>query len=291
MDMGPSRQIIKLRETLHSIFFPKEKELRTIWKVEKDGKMGFLAGTAHFFPYRLRKSLKSYIQDARIVLFEGPLDKKSMNEVIEKGSKEEGATALYEALDPQTIKKIKKCMGQFPHESGSLPLILPLTLKVQDPLYFHFQSLRPWMAFFEIWSHFLKERGWKYSVDLEALEIATQLKKEIFFLESIEEQIAALEGIPFERFVNFFKKIDLWEEFAKAHVQLYLRGELEAIMGATKEFPSRCPSIVEKRDAVMFERMKPFFEKGEVVAFIGTPHILGIKKMFLEEGYESDQVW
>ena len=149
-----------------------------------------------------------------------------------------------------------------------------------------FQSLRPWMAFFQIWSNFLKQRGWKYSVDLEALKIARQLRREIVFLETIEEQIAGLEGIPVDRIIRFFQKIDQWEEWARSHSQLYLRGDLGAMLAMSQEFPSRCPSIVENRDQVMFERMKGYFAEGRVMALVGTTHIPGIQKRFREEGYE-----
>ncbi len=275
---------MNLKEMLS--FFSSVKELKTIWKVERDGKGGYLAGTAHFFPYSLKKSLLHYIRKAKVVLFEGPLDEQSMNQVIENGSQAGGATALIEALDAQTIEKIKKSTGSLFRESDSFPLILPFAAKVQNHLHAHFQNLRPWMAFFHIWSNFLKERGWKHSVDLEAFNIATSLRKEIIFLETIEEQIAGMEGIPLERFTNFFKKIDQWEAWAKSHARLYLQGDIEAIMAVISEFPSRCPSIVENRDPVMFARMKGFFEKGQVIAFVGTSHIPGIKKRFLEAGYK-----
>jgi len=273
-----------------TIFSSKEKELRTIWRVERDGKEGYLVGTAHFFPYRFKKTLQRQISKARVVLFEGPLDEKNMQRVVEQGSEGGGAAALFEALEAPTINKIKNLMSSLFLKSGSLPLIIPSGSKAADPFYEHFQNLRPWMAFFQIWTHFLKERGWKYSLDLEAWEIATRLRKEIFFLEAIEEQIAALEGISSERFINFLKKIDQWEEYAKTHAQLYLQGKIEAMMAATNEFPSRCPSIVERRDPVMFARMKRFFEKGWAIAFVGTPHIPGIKKRFMEEGYKIHQV-
>ncbi|MDI6756250.1 MAG: TraB/GumN family protein, partial [Thermodesulfobacteriota bacterium] len=75
---------MKLKEML-SVFF-SVKELKTIWKVERDGKEGYLSGTAHFFPYSLKKSLLHYIRKAKVVLFEGPLDDQSMNQVIKNGS-------------------------------------------------------------------------------------------------------------------------------------------------------------------------------------------------------------
>lgn len=126
------------------------------------------------------------------VLFEGPLDDQSRNRVVAQSLKAEEATTLYEALDGQTIRKIRKLMGHLFRKSDSLSLILPFTSRGQDPLWVHFQSRSPWMAFFQIWSNFLKERGWKHSVDLEAWQIATQLGKEIIFLETIEEQISFL---------------------------------------------------------------------------------------------------
>jgi len=281
---------MKLLGKLFRILSSKEKELRTIWRVEREGKEGYLVGTAHFFPYRFKKCLQRYISKARVVLFEGPLDEKNMKRVVEQGSEGGGAASLFEALDAPTINRVKNLMSHLFLESGSLPLIVPLGWKAADPFYEHFQNLRPWMAFFEIWTHFLKEKGWKYSVDLEAWEIATRLRKEIFPLEAIEEQIAALEGISLDRFVNFLKKINQWEEYTKTHAHLYLQGKIEAMMAATNEFPSRCSSIVERRDPIMFARMKGFFEKGEAIAFLGTPHVAGIQKRFMEEGYKTHQV-
>jgi hypothetical protein len=35
--------------------------------------------------------------------------------------------------------------------------------------------------------------------------------------------------------------------------------------------------------------MKPFFEEGRAVAFVGVGHIPGIQKLFLDEGYQIIQ--
>jgi len=282
-------QIMKLGQKLFS-FLLNEKELRTIWKIEKDGRKGYLAGTAHFFPFRYRRSLQRLIRRAKIVLFEGPLDEQSMNRVVERGSAGEGSVALYERLDPQTLTRIKKGLGTVFSGSNPFPFFLPLGSKENDPLYWHFQKFRPWLAFLNLWSQYLKEKGWKYSVDLEALKIAAQMGKEIHFLESIDEQVDALEGIPFERFVAFLKKVHHWDEYIQAYVQSYLKGTLEEMMSGTSEFPTRCPSIIENRDPIIYERMKAFLEKAETIVFVGTPHIPGLKKMLLQDGYKVNQV-
>jgi len=56
-----------------------------IWKLEKDGKVSFLAGTAHFFPFSFKKSLTIYIRGVNTVLLEGPLDENSMSRVLDSG--------------------------------------------------------------------------------------------------------------------------------------------------------------------------------------------------------------
>jgi hypothetical protein len=57
----------------------------------------------------------------------------------------------------------------------------------------------------------------------------------------------------------------------------------------TGEFPTRCESILTKRDPIFFERIKTFFEEGKTTAFVGVAHIPGIRKRFLDEGYKAIQ--
>ncbi len=276
-----------MREILFS-FLRGEKRLKAVWSIERDGKGGTLAGTAHFTPYRLGKSLERYIAPARTILLEGPLDEESMKEVLERGAQAGGAAAIFDALDPLTLGKIENLFVQPSDVTGPRSLLrslVPQTRRVLSDL----RNLRPWSAFFEIWTNFLKKNGWEFSVDLEALEIATRLKKKIVFLETIEEQVSAMERIPVERFVSFLEKIDEWKTYAEGHARRYLQGDLGAMLGVTSPFPSRCPSIVEERDPVMFERMKPFFERGQALALVGVSHLPGIQNRFRAEGFTVTQ--
>ncbi len=75
-----------------NLFWWKEKPLRTVWKVEKAGRISFLVGTAHFSPYRFEKALTKLIQTAEIVLFEGPLDQESMAKVVQYGQQGENSS-------------------------------------------------------------------------------------------------------------------------------------------------------------------------------------------------------
>lgn len=99
-------------------------------------------------------------------------------------------------------------------------------------------------------------------MDMDAFHIAKNLNKNIYFLENIEEQIEAMEGIPTEKILNFLRKIENWEDYIKIYEKTYLKGDLTNLMEVTKDFPPRCESIIDKRGPILFQRMLPFIEKG-----------------------------
>jgi uncharacterized protein YbaP (TraB family) len=266
-----------------NLFWWKEKPLRTVWRVEKDGNTSYLVGTAHFSPYRFKKTLIKLIQGVETVLFEGPLDEESMARVVQYGQKGENAPSLYKALHPDVIVEINKLLSaRSSLQTTAVPyldLIHPTTL---DFLEIHTRGVRPWMTFFTIWSAFL---NWKHSMDVEAFHIAEKLKKKIEYLETIEDQLTALDGIPFERIVNYLNHIKNWRVHKEVFTKAFLEGDIQQFFSMTGEFPTRCESIIAKRDPIFFKRMKVFFEEGKTAAFVGVAHIPGIRDMFLNEGY------
>ncbi len=270
-----------------NLFWWKEKTLRTIWKVEKAGTSSFLVGTAHFSPYRFKKSLTQLIQKVETVLFEGPLDEESMARVVQYGRQGENTPSLYQALQPAAIKEINRRLsthsGGFTRADAYLDM---LRVRVSDPLEELAQGVRPWMTFFTIWSFFL---NWKHSMDMEAFHIAQKLRKRIQYLETIEDQLAALDGIPFERIVNYLNHIQSWKVHQELFRKAFLEGDIQQFYSMTGEFPTRCESILTKRDPVFFQRIQNAFKEGRTVAFVGVAHIPGIRKSFLEEGYQLTQ--
>ncbi len=266
-----------------NFFFWKEKPLRTIWKVEKAERISFLVGTAHFSPYRFKKSLTKLIQGVETVLFEGPLDQESMSRVVQYGQAGENARSLYKTLEPGTIKEINKLLsgrsGTSTTAGSYLEMLRPL---VSDPLEEVTRGVRPWLAFFTIWSAFL---NWNQSMDMEAFHIARKLGKKIGYLETIEDQLAALDGIPFERIVNYLNHIRNWKVHKEVFKKAFLEGDIQQFYSMTGEFPTRCESILAKRDPIFFKGIRASFNEQRTVAFVGVAHIPGIRKLFLEEGY------
>ena len=266
----------------------KERELRMIWEVERDAKRSYLVGTAHFFPYHFRGSLHRYISRAETVLFEGPLDEDSARAIVEYGSSGAGAVCLLDALDPMTISKISRELGGPPPGSGSHQMLRSLLGPDPDvPDWGRIKGMRPWMAFFQIWSHYLGKNGWTCNMELDALRIAGDLAKPVYYLETIEEQLEALDNVPFERFVWFLSHAD-WGRSRRELLACYLRGDLEGQMARIGGYPTVCEAIVGRRDPVLFERMQPFLERGSSIAFVGASHCPGIRKMLAGAGYKVD---
>jgi uncharacterized protein YbaP (TraB family) len=143
------------------------------------------------------------------------------------------------------------------------------------------------MALFTLWSAFLE---WKHSLDRDAFLLAQQLGKKVCFLETIEEQLAALDGIPFERSVDYINRFAHWGSYKKQFIHGYLRGDIEGLMSRTKGFPTRCESILGERDRNFFERLQSSFEKGGGVAFLGLSHILPMIRLFSDSGYRVTQI-
>ena len=62
---------------------------------------------------------------------------------------------------------------------------------------------------------------------------------------------------------------------------------LQNYLSITEEFPTRCESIIGKRDPLFFKGIRDSFEKRQTTAFVGVGHIPGILKLFLDEGYRG----
>jgi hypothetical protein len=265
----------------------KKRKFRMVWRVEKDGRLSYLCGTAHFFPVSLKKDLGRLIEPVQEVLFEGPLDPKSMERIASYGREGESADSICLKIDPKVKKAInEQFKAQFfpaPSVGAGLQYVLPSS---SDFIDVYCRGLRPWMVFFHLWSSFL---NWRYSIDLEAFQVAQNLGKRIHFLETVEEQLAALDGIPSENIVEYINRFDHWKPYKDQFLGDFLDGNIEKLMSRTNRFPTRCESILGERDRRFFERAKVFFEKGSAIAFFGLSHIPTVRDMFVQAGFDVKQ--
>ena len=257
-----------------------------IWEVSKAGRTSHIAGTAHFFPYSFRASLSGYIKPARTILLEGPLDDESTTKVVAAGSEDAKTYHLFDDLDETTIAGLKRVLSPGGRKKALLNLYSLLMRGYDQSLSAAVSGMKPWRAFFTLWRKFLEQNGWRYSVDLEAYQIAKEMDKEIVFLESIEEQIQVLENLSLKRIIGILKQVDQWPDYAQEYVECYLEGDLDRLKSMRSRFPTRHPEVIDDRDAIFYKRMQAYLGKGEALIFVGAPHVRGISKMLTAGGYQ-----
>jgi len=231
------------------------KELKMIWQIERNRKRSFLVGTAHFFPYSFKNSLGRYLQDARTAIFEGPLDQDNMARVLNRGLDRQSGYHIFDDLDRKTIHRITHEITPRPRDKEKFLIFDLRKFTIENPVHEMVKGMKPWLAFFTIWSAYLQKNGWKYSVDLEGYTLAGQLNKEIIFLETIEEQINVLEAISRDRIIDFLKQIDQWPQLTRDYAESYLIGDLGKLRSRGLRFPSRHHSVIDRRDQIFYDRM------------------------------------
>jgi len=267
-------------------FLTGEKRLRMAWEVRKSGKLSLLVGTAHFFPYHFRGSLRRHLDCFRTVVMEGPLDEQARRRVVAAGTARGSDVVLEALLRPDTVIRLNAELKVPTPTLGMHPLSQEVfNLRPADFLGVEIGRMKPWMAFFRIWDRYLSQHGWTHRIELDVLRASAALGKPVQFLETIEEQIAALEGIPVARILDFLDRVD-WAAYRRNYARSYLKGALEPLIDTTRVFPSNCESVLGRRDPVLNQRMRPHFEAGDTVVFLGVLHCPRILELLCADGYE-----
>lgn len=282
------RSIVTLpRETMskreYMARLPQQREFKMLWELEKHGRRSWIAGAAHFFCYSFEFSLRELFEQVDTVVFEGPLDADSLQQVSAIGrSPEAGNPRLIDAMTEVEIRRLERTVCG---PSGWWARLLGFAEKSHADVRGYLAATRPWMAFFSLWTSYLARSGWTQSVDLEAWHLAREMDKRVVPMETIAEQIEVLESIPIERIVDFFRRAPQWGGYIRRNVRAYLKGDLEAMLGTSIEFPSRTELVIGRRDAIFLERMRPLIAAGGCAVFVGSAHMLNLRRMLAEDGF------
>ena len=276
------------REFMASL--PEQRPFAMLWELEKNGKISWIGGTAHFFCFSFERALRDLFEQVDTVILEGPLDVESLNEVDRIGKTPPPADEvprIGSLLTEAEIRRLERVVrGPEGPWARAFNMVHPNPADVRELLC----TTRHWCAFFSLWTAFLERRGWRQSVDLEAWNLAHDMGKTVFGMESIPEQIASLELAPPARIVRFLRNCDQWEQYMQRNVRAYLAGDLDNMMGTSTEFPSRTEQIIDHRDQRFRERMRPFIEAGRTAVFVGAAHMLNLRHMLVEDGFTVRQV-
>lgn len=266
---------------------PVRKPYAMLWKVQKGDKISWLGGTAHFFYYSFEPSFRRLFRNVDNVIFEGPLDAAFMAKVDEAGKTlPENMTPLIDLLSEDEIVRLERTIWG---PQDKLSIFLGMAAKKKKDVRWLLRHARYWHAFFSLWTAFLERQGWKNSVDMEAWRVARDMGKSIIAMESLEEQLDSLGSLPVERVLNFFRTCDQWKKRAKTNLHAYLAGDLELMFGSSAEFPTRTEYVIGRRDQRFRERMRPYLEEGRSAVFVGTAHLINLRRMLVEDGFSVRQ--
>jgi uncharacterized protein YbaP (TraB family) len=262
---------------------PRQRRFAMLWELEKDGRRSWIGGTAHFFCYSFESSFRELFDRVDTVIFEGPLDQASLDQVSEIGrSPEPGSTRLIDVLTDEDLRRLERVVIG---PRGFWARVLGFQRPDPPDVRYFLSKTRPWMAFFSLWTSYLKRHGWDQSVDLEAWHLAHDMGKTVAGMETIGEQVETLESIPLLRVVRFFRLCERWNGYIGRNERAYLKGDLSGMMGTSTEFPTRTERVIHRRDALFLERMKPFLEPGRCAVFVGTAHLLNLLPMLEGAGF------
>ncbi len=260
-----------------------------LWQLEKEGKTSWIGGTAHAFRYSFAPSFRKLFSRVDTVVFEGPLDPHSMASIAEQGyRRDDDPPRVIELLTEQEIRRLELVVRG---PEGEFARFLNMVWQNPADVRRILTEARPWCVFFTLWHAFLERHGWRHSVDLEAWEIAHAMNRNVVGMESIDEQITALESVPMDRILRFLRDCPDWKRRMKRNAATYLAGDLFAMMGSSAEFPTRTERVIGMRDQRFRERMRPYIERGRCVVFVGTAHMLNLENMLHEDGFAVSRVY
>jgi uncharacterized protein YbaP (TraB family) len=268
---------------------PEERPYAMLWELTKNGATSWIGGTAHSFRYSFANAFRKLFAKVDTVIFEGPLDAASLAAFGRQGRTRDANTPrVIDYLKEEEIGHLERVVrGPQGALAKFLNMAWPSPADVRGILAAH----RPWSVFFTLYYSFLERHGWNQSVDLEAWETAHDMGRNVIAMESIAEQIAALESVPMDRIINFLRRPEDWKRRMRQSLDAYLDGDLLRMLNTSTEFPTRINTVIGLRDQRFRERMMPYIEQGRTAVFVGTAHMLNLENMLRDDGFTVTRKW
>lgn len=132
---------------------------------------------------------------------------------------------------------------------------------------------------------------------------AIEAGKRMVYLESVEDQISALDGGTLPEKVEMLRRNlespDLQDDALSALVEAYKDGELDAVRGLVfddellRRYPRYYEALFDKRNAKWLPQIERLFAQERAVTAVGLGHMLGPKgliQMLKDKGYRVDPV-
>lgn len=260
-----------------------------VWTLkDRGGDLTFL-GSIHLLPQGLSwrtAQIDAAFQHAQIVVFEAPVDAGAgpSAEIMNRLGQLKGGQSLSKIVPPALWRRLEDAAWSVSFPARNLepfePWLAAVTLEVM--LYIN-KGFSPWLG-----------------VDLLLEEEARQAGKKTEFLESVEEQLSYLAGMPRSVGIKMLEQavigIETKPDLVFELVGAWAKGDPEALWAVADDSMNGMPEI---EDALLIRRNKNWIPKLEKMIRSGRPHLVvvgaahlagpdSVIKMLRTKGYKIE---
>jgi uncharacterized protein YbaP (TraB family) len=263
-----------------------------LYEVTKDARSSYLLGTIHLgfgFDEVLTPAGRRGFEGSQRVWLEADVASANPMQLVSAA-----------VLPPE--QSLRKLVG----EPTWGELVAALKAQIPEPV---LDRLKPWMPAMivgltrmgEALAE-LKPGAGEQRMDVEVIAQATQAGKELHYLETVNEQIAVFEAIPFEEQVRELRHSlspdsagegrALLEAFASGD-ESALEGTLFMEGGSMQESPGFYGELLDRRNERWLPKLLPELDKGGAFIAVGAAHLLGkhgLLRTLRDRGYRVTRV-
>jgi uncharacterized protein YbaP (TraB family) len=256
-----------------------------LYRVHKDGlKAFYLFGTVHMLPqedFYLGEHVKDALSSSDALVFELDITNPSMQMKIMELSLMANGDSIQAYLTKEQIN----VLNQMLIESSGIPLVMV-------------QNMKPFMISTFLMSRYMGDEPASFEFSL--LELAKSDSMPILGLETVEEQMAVFDSIPYsEQAEGLIEMIEDEEEMQvlfKDIIQAYKEADVEelyVLLNENMDSEEELYFLLEKRNKNWVDRIADLAVDKRVFFAVGAGHLggeTGLLKLLKDGGYSVESL-
>lgn len=257
-----------------------------LWQISGKGisQPAYLYGTVHLFDttrYKLPETVFSKLKSVKKVYFELDFGRINPSEMMQSLWVKDSSQYLSRLLDTASLNKLNQ-----------LAQTSPVLKAMGGKLY----QIKPFYV-----SAFLLTGSKAVSLDMELYKAATGLKDSTGGIETVSEQLAAVDAVPLDAqakmLAGMLRTYTSANTIIENSTKIYVRQDLDRMLEElNKEMPidaSFNTELVDKRNVIMASRIDHMLGKGSIMIAVGAGHLggkAGLIDLLKKKGYSLTAV-
>jgi len=261
-----------------------------IWRVERDGRIGWLVGSIHVLTpdyYPLPDAMEKAFLRSTTLMEEADVTQMTSPDVVQllttKAIYTDGET-LKTQLSPEIYQMAAERLARF-----GLPMET-------------FEKMRPWMMTLTLVAAEMKRAGFdaEFGVDRHYFDRAVPLKKEFRTLETLAEQLDVFAGfspkLQEAMLRDTLKSLDSEISQMKTVADVWRSGDAAAleriVLAPMMKEPALYDAMIVKRNRNWVPKIEDCLSAGHCFVVVGAAHLLGPDGLLValrQKGYAIEQ--